>query len=225
MVKMVEIADDFFVAPQLDPEDVATVAAQGIRSVINGRPDYEGEDQPAGRLIAAATYDAGLAYRHIPVETKNLSEQDVVAFARALNELPVPVLAFCRSGTTLSDIEPMALLFIQDQLRGSPLLFFSQLLDSLQRDANKLAGVRHKLYGKEVGVGFRALNPGLARGVLHAPDNLQGIADFSENGIYLLESVYLEEIARDRVYEFLFVALPVKIRGATGSMVDPLAMV
>lgn len=46
-----------------------------------------------------------------------------------------------------------------------------------------------------------------------------------ENGIYLLESVFLEEIARDRVYEFLFVALPVKIRGATGSMVDPLAMV
>jgi kynurenine formamidase len=46
-----------------------------------------------------------------------------------------------------------------------------------------------------------------------------------ENGIYLLESVYLEEIARELVYEFLFVALPVKIRGATGSMVDPLAVV
>ncbi|MFH1104936.1 MAG: cyclase family protein [Actinomycetota bacterium] len=46
-----------------------------------------------------------------------------------------------------------------------------------------------------------------------------------ENGIYLLESVYLEEIARDKVYEFAFVMLPVKIRGATGSMVDPLAVV
>ncbi|HAX82186.1 MAG TPA: cyclase [Actinobacteria bacterium] len=46
-----------------------------------------------------------------------------------------------------------------------------------------------------------------------------------ENGIYLLESVYLEEIARDQVYEFLFVMLPVKIRGATGSMVDPLALI
>lgn len=46
-----------------------------------------------------------------------------------------------------------------------------------------------------------------------------------ENGIYLLESIYLEEIARERVYEFLFVMLPLKIRGATGSMVDPLAMV
>lgn len=46
-----------------------------------------------------------------------------------------------------------------------------------------------------------------------------------ENGIYLMESIYLEELARDRVYEFLFVMLPVKIRGATGSMVDPLAVI
>lgn len=46
-----------------------------------------------------------------------------------------------------------------------------------------------------------------------------------ENGIYLLESVYLEELAQDEVYEFLFVALPLKIRGATGSMVDPLAII
>lgn len=46
-----------------------------------------------------------------------------------------------------------------------------------------------------------------------------------ENGIYLLESVYLEELAQDEVHEFLFVALPLKIRGATGSMVDPLAVI
>ena len=59
-----------------------------------------------------------------------------------------------------------------------PLLFYSQILDSLQRDANKLAGVRHKLFGKEIGVGFRALNPGLARGVLHTPADLQEIAKF-----------------------------------------------
>src|SRR3990170_4304013 len=42
-----------------------------------------------------------------------------------------------------------------------------------------------------------------------------------ENGIYLLESVYLEEIARDKVYEFLFVMLPVKIRGAPGGQRAP----
>lgn len=46
-----------------------------------------------------------------------------------------------------------------------------------------------------------------------------------ENGIYLMESAFLEEIAQEKVYEFLFVALPLKIRGATGSMVDPLAVI
>ena len=93
---------------------------------------------------------------------------------------------FYESMLKLSDIEPLALIFIQDQLRGSPLLFYSQVLDSLQRDANKLAGVHHKLFGKDIGVGFRALNPGLARGVLHAPRDLQNLANFSADGIYLL---------------------------------------
>jgi len=46
-----------------------------------------------------------------------------------------------------------------------------------------------------------------------------------QNGIYIMESLDLEELARQRVYEFLFVALPVKIRGATGSMVDPVAVI
>ena len=46
-----------------------------------------------------------------------------------------------------------------------------------------------------------------------------------ENGVYLMESLYLEELAWEKIYEFLFVALPLKIRGATGSMIDPLAVV
>jgi kynurenine formamidase len=46
-----------------------------------------------------------------------------------------------------------------------------------------------------------------------------------ENGIYLFEGIYLEELAREKIYEFLFVALPLKIAGTTGSMVDPVAIV
>jgi kynurenine formamidase len=45
-----------------------------------------------------------------------------------------------------------------------------------------------------------------------------------ELGIYLMESLDLEGLAADEVYEFLFVALPLKIRGATGSMLDPVAV-
>jgi hypothetical protein len=86
----------------------------------------------------------------------------------------------------LAEIEPLALHFIPDQLRGSPLLFYSQVLDSLLRDANRQAGVRHKLFGEEIGAGFRALNPGLARGMLHARPDAGKHDDFDPHGIYLL---------------------------------------
>ena len=46
-----------------------------------------------------------------------------------------------------------------------------------------------------------------------------------EHGIYLLESLDLEDLAAVGVHEFLFVALPLAIRGATGSMVDPVAII
>jgi kynurenine formamidase len=45
-----------------------------------------------------------------------------------------------------------------------------------------------------------------------------------EHGIYLMESLFLEELAAAGVTEFLFIALPLKIKGATGSMIDPVAI-
>jgi len=86
----------------------------------------------------------------------------------------------------LAQIEPLALLFIQDQLRGSPLMFFSAVLNNLSRDANQLAGVKHRLFDGEVGVGFIALNPGLATGTLHVEPDLSNIENFSADGIYVL---------------------------------------
>ena len=44
-------------------------------------------------------------------------------------------------------------------------------------------------------------------------------------GLYLIEHVNLEELARDRVYEFLFVAAPIMLMRATGAPCAPLAVV
>lgn len=46
-----------------------------------------------------------------------------------------------------------------------------------------------------------------------------------ESGIHIIECLNLEELARDRVHEFLFIAAPLKIRGGTGSPIRPLAIV
>jgi kynurenine formamidase len=44
-----------------------------------------------------------------------------------------------------------------------------------------------------------------------------------ESGIPIIEWVYLEELARERVYEFLFIFIPPPIRGTTASLIRPLA--
>jgi hypothetical protein len=99
-------------------------------------------------------------------------------------------LHFGEAMAKLGGIEPLAELFIQDQLRGSPLLFYSQVLDRLTRDANGLAGVHHRLLGRDIGAGFNALNPGLARGVLRASPDMKRVEAFEADGIYVLpESV------------------------------------
>jgi len=45
-----------------------------------------------------------------------------------------------------------------------------------------------------------------------------------EKGIYIMENLYLEELSRDRCYSFLFVGIPLKIKGATGSPIRPIAL-
>jgi len=44
------------------------------------------------------------------------------------------------------------------------------------------------------------------------------------NGIYIFENLRTEELARDRVYEFAFFFAPLKLKGATGSPANPLAI-
>lgn len=45
-----------------------------------------------------------------------------------------------------------------------------------------------------------------------------------KNGIFNLESMDLEAIARDGVYEFLFIFTPLRVKGATGSPGRPIAI-
>jgi kynurenine formamidase len=44
------------------------------------------------------------------------------------------------------------------------------------------------------------------------------------NGIYLIENLDLEALARDKIFEFAFIVEPLKLRGATGSSVAPIAV-
>jgi hypothetical protein len=98
---------------------------------------------------------------------------------------------FDESQQKLTEIEPLADRVTQDFLRGSPLFFFSNVLDSLLRDANHLVGLRHELFGRDVGARLRSLNPGLARGKIRLKSAGQH-QDFDPQGIYLLPETIAE---------------------------------
>ncbi|HEY3768635.1 MAG TPA: cyclase family protein [Candidatus Angelobacter sp.] len=45
-----------------------------------------------------------------------------------------------------------------------------------------------------------------------------------ESGIHIIECLNLEQLAAEKVFEFIFVAAPLKIRGGTGSPIRPFAL-
>lgn len=97
-MKMQQLTEQLYVAPQLGPGDMDAIAAAGIGAIICNRPDGEAGDQPGFREIAAAAKQAGLDAHYLPVTPGQASEQQGVEFDHLLQTLPKPVLAYCRSG-------------------------------------------------------------------------------------------------------------------------------
>lgn len=94
-----QLSADVCVSGQLDPAAMAWAAQAGFKSVINNRPDFEGgPHQPTSAKMQMAALAAGLRYVWLPVEPAVQTEPQIARFAELLNELPKPVLAFCRSG-------------------------------------------------------------------------------------------------------------------------------
>ena len=80
-------------------EEIGELADRGYRSIISNRPDGEAPEQPAWQELKAAALARGMEAVHIPVVASKIGEADVRAFREALERLPKPIAAFCRTGT------------------------------------------------------------------------------------------------------------------------------
>lgn len=177
----------------LDVEATAFASGRGLQGDLS-------RARPAERLAvlgsaAEALYGVGLLTARERQATREALDRLAVPslplerYRAELGYLArVPVWAgrelafhFAAAVTGLARIEPLASQFIPDRLRASPLLVYSALLDGLLQEANSLAGIEHEIFGQSVGAGLRALNPGLARGILR----LDATAP-RPDGIYLL---------------------------------------
>ena len=96
---LAELAPGLSAAGALGPGEIEALAASGVRTIVNNRPDNEDPGQfPAdeARRLGEAH---GIAYHHLPVTGPTLSRADVEAFAAVLRSAAQPIVAHCRSGT------------------------------------------------------------------------------------------------------------------------------
>ncbi len=130
------LSPDFAVAPQILPTDLAAIAGEGFRTVINNRPDGEAPDQPASAELQAEAERHGLDYRPLPVISGQVGDDDADAFAELLEATEDPALAFCRTGTR------SVILWALAEARRQPV---ERIVDAAARAGYDLQGLRPRL--------------------------------------------------------------------------------
>ncbi len=87
---------------------------------------------------------------------------------------------------TLTALEPLTGTYFHDRLRGSLLLVYAAVLESLAADAGRELGIVNRLFDQRISTGLTGLNPGIARGVLRVARAEGEPTSFDPRGITLL---------------------------------------
>jgi len=107
-MRVLELGPQVYVSGQLFEHDVRLMAKQGVRSIMNNRPDGESMGQPLSADLAKLAEELGMTFLHLPVDAKAITVQLVEDFAKACDALERPLLIFCRSGTRSTTVWEMA---------------------------------------------------------------------------------------------------------------------
>jgi uncharacterized protein (TIGR01244 family) len=99
-----QISDTYAVSPQISIADVERLKEAGFKSIICNRPDNEDPGQVNHAEIQAAAKAAGMNFRWLPVVSGQMTAGNVADQAAALDALPGPILAYCRSGTRSANL-------------------------------------------------------------------------------------------------------------------------
>ena len=93
------LSETVLASPQLALSDVDAAKARGVALIVNNRPDGEDPSAPQGEEMARAAEAAGIAYLAIPIGPSGSGGAEIAAMAKAMEDAPGPILAYCRSGT------------------------------------------------------------------------------------------------------------------------------
>jgi uncharacterized protein (TIGR01244 family) len=92
------LSENCAVSSQIQPADVAAIAAEGFTTIICNRPDGEDFGQPTADDVATACDAHGVTFKMLPIDRNGLTMAMVEDFQSAVDASEGPVLAYCRSG-------------------------------------------------------------------------------------------------------------------------------
>ncbi|TAZ94546.1 TIGR01244 family phosphatase [Rhizobium ruizarguesonis] len=93
------ISEKLSISPQPSTEDIQSLHDKGFKTLINNRPDDEDLAQPGTQAESEETKHCHLSYAFVPVTAGTITEADVRAFQRAVDESEGPAFAHCKTGT------------------------------------------------------------------------------------------------------------------------------
>ena len=141
-----KLTDAVTAGSAMSAEDFAEAAADGFKSIINNRAETDNNLLITPVQEAALAAQHGLEYRHIPMTSGTISVKAAAEFAKALDELPKPVLAHCggaaRSATLWALSQAPSDLEVQEILAttagaGFDFSHLTPLLRGLKEDARR----------------------------------------------------------------------------------------
>lgn len=92
------LSDQYHVCPQIEPHDVADIAARGYAALVCMRPDGESPGQPSWERVAAQAHRYGLAFHFIPARSGQVTPEQALQLREVLEQAGGPVLSYCASG-------------------------------------------------------------------------------------------------------------------------------
>ena len=73
-MRVLELAPQVYATGQLFETDFQLLSKQGVRSIVNTRPDDESDGRPTSAALAKAAQEVGITLVHFPVDPATMAK-------------------------------------------------------------------------------------------------------------------------------------------------------
>lgn len=138
-----QITEQFSVSGQLQVDDVATLAAAGVRTIFINRPDGEDSCQPSHDEISRAAELHGLRAHYMPVIQGAVTDAKAAEFSALLKAADAPVHAYSRTG-----MRPVTLWALAQAADG---MAFESIRNTIALTGGDMTELSARLIGSQLG--------------------------------------------------------------------------